>query len=261
MSGGLGRLAGKRALVTGAGSGIGAATALLFAREGARVGLLERNEAGLAASAAAIEGAGGSVLALRTDVSDEAQVAAAVDAIVAAWGGLDVAVGVAGIEPYDRGDGRVHEVGMEIWQEILGTNLTGMFLTAKHAVRAMLASGGGSIVLTGSPTGLVGSGSFETGYSASKAGVHGLVRPIASGYAADGIRCNLVVPGFIDTPINAAFIAGAESIEQVCAEIGIPARRPGRADEVAAMNLWLASDESSYATGGYFVVDGGQTAI
>ena len=261
MTSGLGRLAGKRALVTGAGSGIGAATAILFAREGARVALLERNEAGLASTAASIEGEGGTALALRADVSDESQVAAAVDAILAAWGGLDVAVGVAGIEPYDRGDGRVHEVSMEICARYLATNLTGMFLTAKHAVRAMLASGGGSIVLTGSPTGLLGVGSFETGYSASKAGVHGLVRPIASGYAADGIRCNLVVPGFIDTPINAAFIAGAESIEKVCEEIGIPARRPGRSDEVAAMNLWLASDKSSYATGGHFVVDGGQTAI
>jgi NAD(P)-dependent dehydrogenase (short-subunit alcohol dehydrogenase family) len=181
---------------------------------------------------------------LQTDVSDEAQVSAAVDAIVAAWGGLDVAVGVAGIEPYDRGDGRVHEISMELWSEVIATNLTGMFLTSKHAIRAMLASEGGSLVLTGSPPGLVGSGSFETGYSASKAGVHGLV-----------------VPGFIDTPINAAFIAEAASIEKVCDEIGIPARRPGRADEVAAMNLWLASDESSYATGGFFVVDGGQTAI
>jgi 3-oxoacyl-[acyl-carrier protein] reductase len=261
MSAALGRLQGKRALVTGAGSGIGAATAVLFAREGARVGLLERNSDGLARTAASIEGEGGIALALQTDVSDESQVATVVDAIVEAWGGLDVAVGVAGIEPYDRGDGRVHEVSIELWEEVIATNLTGMFLTSKHAVRAMLPTGGGSIVLTGSPTGLLGVGSFETGYSASKAGVHGLVRPIASGYAKDGIRCNLVVPGFIDTPINAAFIAEAESIEKVCDEIGIPARRPGRADEVAAMNLWLASDEASYATGGFFIVDGGQTAI
>jgi NAD(P)-dependent dehydrogenase (short-subunit alcohol dehydrogenase family) len=261
MTGGLGRLRGKRALVTGAGSGIGAATAVLFAREGARVGLVDVSLDGLARTAKTIEAEGGVAMPLQTDVSDEAQVSAAVDAIVAAWGGLDVAVGVAGIEPYDRGDGRVHEISMELWSEVIATNLTGMFLTSKHAIRAMLASEGGSLVLTGSPTGLVGSGSFETGYSASKAGVHGLVRPIASGYARDGIRCNLVVPGFIDTPINAAFIAEAASIEKVCDEIGIPARRPGRADEVAAMNLWLASDESSYATGGFFVVDGGQTAI
>ncbi len=261
MTGGLGRLSGKRALVTGAGSGIGAATAVLFAREGARVALVERSPDGLARTAQMIEDEGGIAMPLLTDVAHEAQIVAAVDAIVAGWGGLDVAVAVAGIEPYDRGDGRVHEISLELWDEVIATNLTGMFLTSKHAVRAMLRSGGGSLVLTGSPTGLVGSGSFETGYSASKAGVHGLVRPIASGYARDGIRCNLVVPGFIDTPINAAFIAEAESIERVCDEIGIPARRPGRSDEVAAMNLWLASDESSYATGAFFVVDGGQTAI
>jgi len=261
MTTGLGRLAGKRALVTGAGSGIGAATAILFAREGARVGLLERNVDGLNRTAATIAADGGVALALPTDVSDEAAVSAAVDRIVAEWGGLDVAVGVAGIEPYDRGDARVHEIEMAIWNEVMATNLTGMFLTCKHAVRAMLASGGGSLVVTGSPTGLVGVGSFETAYSASKAGCHGLARAVASGYAGDGIRANVVVPGFIDTPINAAFIAAAESLDDLCKEIGIPMRRPGHAEEVAAMNLWLASDESSFATGGFFVVDGGQTSI
>src|SRR3990172_13058738 len=124
----------------------------------------------------------------------------------------------------------------------------------------MLRRGGGSLIVTGPPPGYAGSGSFETAYSASKAGCHGLARAVASGYAQDGIRTNVVIPGFIDTPINAAFIAAAESIEDVCKEIGIPMRRPGRAEEVAAMNLWLASDESSYACGGVFMVDGGQTA-
>jgi len=258
---GLDRLGGKRALVTGAGSGIGAATAMLFAREGARVALLERNVTGLEAVSERITSEGGTALALPTDVSQEAQVAAAVDRILEAWDGLDVAVGVAGIEPYDRGDARVHEIELSLWDEVIATNLTGMFLTCKHAVRAMLTSGGGSLVVTGSPTGYVGSGSFETAYSASKAGCHGLARAVASGYAQDGIRTNVVIPGFIDTPINAAFIAEAESIEAVCKEIGIPMGRPGQAEEVAAMNLWLASDESSYACGGFFMVDGGQTAI
>jgi NAD(P)-dependent dehydrogenase (short-subunit alcohol dehydrogenase family) len=258
---GLDRLAGKRALVTGAGSGIGAATALLYAREGARVGLLERNRTGLEAVATRIADEGGTALALPTDVSRELEVEAAVSAIVEAWGGLDVAAGVAGIEPYDRGDSRVHEIDVALWDEVIATNLTGMFLTCKHAVRAMLASGGGSIIVTGSPTGYVGSASTETAYSASKAGCHGLARAIASAYAGDGIRTNVVIPGFIDTPINAAFIAEAESIEAVCKEIGIPMGRPGQAEEVAAMNLWLASDESSYTCGGYFMVDGGQTAI
>jgi 3-oxoacyl-[acyl-carrier protein] reductase len=261
MAGGLDRLAGKRTLVTGAGSGIGAATALLFAREGARVALLERNQTGLDAVAARIAAEGGTALALLTDVSREAEVEAAVDHVLEAWGGLDVAAGVAGIEPYDRGDSRVHEIDLAVWDEVIATNLTGMFLTCKHAIRALLASGGGSLIVIGSPTGYVGSGSFETAYSASKAGCHGLARAIAAGYAQDGIRTNVVIPGSIDTPLNAAFIAEAESIEAVCKEIGIPMGRPGQADEVAAMNLWLASDESSYACGGFFMVDGGQTAI
>lgn len=258
---GLGRLTGKRALVTGAGSGIGAATSILFAREGARVGLVERDPGRLAATAKAIRAEGGDVLELQVDVSSEPDMAAAVDRVIGAWGGLDIAAGVAGIEPYDRGDARVHEIAIELWNEVISTNLTGMFITAKHAVRAMLVAGGGSLIITGSPTGYVGSGSFETAYSSSKAGCHGLARAIASGYAGDGIRCNIVVPGFIDTPINAAFIAAASDVAALCKEIGIPAGRPGHAEEVAAMNLWLASDEASYATGGYFMVDGGQTAI
>jgi NAD(P)-dependent dehydrogenase (short-subunit alcohol dehydrogenase family) len=133
-----------------------------------------------------------------------------------------------------------------------------MFLTCKHAIREMLKVGGGSLVITGSPTGLYGHGLGETAYSSSKAGCHGLVRVLANEYARDNIRVNCVIPGFIDTPINTAFIEAASSMEELCANI--PQRRPGHADEVAPMNLWLASDESSYTCGGFFVVDGGQTA-
>jgi NAD(P)-dependent dehydrogenase (short-subunit alcohol dehydrogenase family) len=255
----VGRLEGKRALVTGASSGIGRATALRFAREGARVGLLARRAEALEALAAEIRDAGGEALPLPTDVAQEEQVAAAVARIVAAWGGLDVVVGVAGVELIEGGDTRVDQLELAAWQKTIDTNLTGMFLTCKHGVRALLASGGGSVIVTGSPTGLYGLALGEHAYSASKAGCHGLARVMANEYAKDNIRVNIVVPGFIDTPINAPVFADPALVEEICQVI--PARRPGQPDEVAAMMVWLASDEASYATGGFFTVDGGQTAV
>jgi NAD(P)-dependent dehydrogenase (short-subunit alcohol dehydrogenase family) len=253
------RLAGKRALVTGASSGIGRATALRFAREGARVGLIARREKELADVAAAIRAEGGEALILPADVSQEEQIADAVARIVDEWGGLDVVVGVAGVELIEGGDTRVDQLELSAWQQTIDTNLTGMFLTCKHGVRALLASGGGSVIVTGSPTGLYGAALGEHAYSASKAGCHGLARVMANEYAKDGIRVNIVVPGFIDTPINAPVFADPVLVEEICQTI--PARRAGTPDEVAAMMVWLASDEASYATGGFFTVDGGQTAV
>jgi NAD(P)-dependent dehydrogenase (short-subunit alcohol dehydrogenase family) len=258
MAGGLNRLAGKRAIVTGAGSGIGEATAILFAREGAKVGLIGRRAQLLEDVAARIKADGGEAMVLPCDVSQEDQMAAAYDKVVEAWGGLDLCVGVAGIEPYDRGDTKCHELELSVWNEVIGINLTGMFLTCKYAIREMLKVGGGSLVITGSPTGFFGHGLGETAYSASKSGCHGLVRVLAHEYAGSNIRVNCVVPGFIDTPINTAFIEAADSMEGLC--VNIPMKRPGRSDEIAPMNLWLATDEASYATGGFYFVDGGQTA-
>jgi len=258
MAGGLNRLAGKRALITGAGSGIGEATAILFGKEGAKVGLVGRRKQLLDDVAARIRADGGEALVLQGDVSKEPEVAAAFAKVVGAWGGLDVCVGVAGIEPYDRGDTKCHELDLAVWDEVIGINLTGMFLTCKYAIREMLKVGGGSLVITGSPTGFFGHGLGETAYSSSKAGCHGLVRVLAHEYAGSNIRVNCVVPGFIDTPINSAFIAAAPSMDELC--VNIPMKRPGRSDEVAPMNLWLATDEASYTTGGFYFVDGGQTA-
>jgi 3-oxoacyl-[acyl-carrier protein] reductase len=260
MGGTSGRLAGRRALVTGAGTGIGEATALLLAREGAAVGLVGRRQAMLEAVAERIRALGGDALPLPADVSQESQVEASVQACVERWGGLDACVAVAGIELYDQGDDRVDRLSTEIWRQIIDINLTGMFFTLKHVVRAMRAVGGGSIVVTGSPTGLYGLARGETAYSAAKAGCHGLARVVASDVAKDGIRVNIVVPGFIDTPINERFIR--ERPDDVKAyEASIPLHRAGRSEEVAAMNVWLCTDEASYCTGGYFVVDGGLTAV
>jgi NAD(P)-dependent dehydrogenase (short-subunit alcohol dehydrogenase family) len=254
-----GRLAGKRALVTGAGSGIGEATALLFAREGARVGLLGRSASKLERVDAQIRAAGGEALVLQADVQQEPAIEAAVDRLTNLWGGLDLCVAVAGIEPWDTGDASVDALDLAVWQEVIGVNLTGMFITCKHAVRAMLATGGGALVVTGSPTGKYGIGLGQHAYSASKAGCHGLARIMASEYAQRGIRVNCVIPGFIDTPLTRGVFANPTWLDRVTSRI--PLRRAGSAAEVAAMNLWLCSDDATFAIGGEFVVDGGETAV
>lgn len=254
-----GRLEGKRAMVTGAGSGIGRAVALRYAREGARVGLLERRADAVAETVSLIEGTGGECIPLPCDVSSEAQVAGSLDTIVKEWGGLDIVAGVAGIELAGTGDARVDELELSIWERTIGTNLTGMFLTCKYGVRGLLSSGGGAVIVTGSPCGILGHCAAEHAYSASKAGTHGLVRVMAADYASRNIRVNCVIPGFIDTPLNAGVIADAAMLAD--ANRGIPAKRPGKADEVAALYVWLASDEASYVTGAFFTADGGQTAV
>jgi NAD(P)-dependent dehydrogenase (short-subunit alcohol dehydrogenase family) len=254
------RLLGKTALVTGGGTGIGRSAAIRLALEGARVGLVGRRTSVLEATAGEIRAAGGECLVAPADVSKEDQIAGAVDAVVAAWGQLDILAAVAGIELWRQGDDKVDQLALDVWQKIIDINLTGMFLSCKHAVRAMLANGsGGSIIITGSPTGLYGGALGEHAYSAAKAGCHGLVRVMAHEYAAAGIRVNCVVPGFIDTYVNEPVFADPQVLAGF--EATIPLRRAGNPDECAGIYAWLASDDASYTTGAFFVVDGGQTAI
>jgi NAD(P)-dependent dehydrogenase (short-subunit alcohol dehydrogenase family) len=254
------RLVGKRALVTGAGTGIGRSAAIRLAQEGARVGLIGRRADKLEETAGVIGAERGECLVLPTDVSKEDQVEKAVAAVVGAWGGLDVLVAVAGIELWRQGDDKVDRLSLEVWQQIIDINLTGMFLSCKHSVRAMLTGGqGGSVVITGSPTGLYGLALGEHAYSASKGGCHGLVRVMASEYAANGIRVNCVVPGFIDTAVNAPVFEDPQALHDFCQTI--PQRRAGHPDELAGIYAWLASDDASYTTGAFFVIDGGKTAI
>lgn len=253
-----GRIAGKRAIVTGAGSGIGRATAIRFAQEGARVGLIDIDQARLDDTVTTITQAGGEGLALVADVTQEDQVAHAVRQAAEAFGGLDVIVSNAGVELIGR-DGRVHEIEKTVWDETIAVNLSGMFLICKYGVAELLKTGGGSVICTASPTGFVGQGGGITAYSASKGGVHALIRVMAHDYAADNIRVNGVVPGFTDTAMTGWVKADPAFEEQLVS--GIPLKRAGRAEEVAAMMLFLASDESSYATGAYFFIDGGMTAV
>jgi NAD(P)-dependent dehydrogenase (short-subunit alcohol dehydrogenase family) len=243
----MGRLDGKRAFVTGAASGIGRAIAERFAAEGARVA---------GADVAPISTPG--VLAFTVDVAVEDEVASAVVAAAEAFGGLDTVIVNAGVQMFGQ-DARVHELSTEVWDRTHAVNLRGAFLTAKHGVRALLANGGGSVTVTGSPTGLYGGAVEFTAYSASKAGVHGLSRVIAAGYAGSGIRCNVLVPGFTTTPLVAAILDDPDATARTLSTV--PMGRPGRPEDAASVAVFLASDDASYVTGALYTVDGGQTAI
>ncbi len=254
---GNGRLEGKRAIVSGAGMGIGRAAALRFAAEGARVGLLDVSEEAARSVAAEIEAGGtGGALVLPADVTEEDEVAAAVVRAAEAWDGLDVVVANAGIE-LAREDERADRLELSVWQRTLDVNLTGIFLTCKHGIRALLASGGGSVVCTCSPTGLYGCAPGLDAYSTSKAGVYGLVRVMAADYAREGIRVNGVVPGYTRTPMTEWVTR--EEHEALLATI--PLGRQGEPEEVAAVMCFLASDEAAYVTGAVWAADGGMTAI
>jgi NAD(P)-dependent dehydrogenase (short-subunit alcohol dehydrogenase family) len=248
------RLTGKTALVTGAAGGIGGAVADRFALEGARVVYadldLER------ASAAA--GHSASTRAVRMDVSDEASVSSAWAALAADGWTPDVVVANAGVQLFGK-DAEVADLELEVWQRTLAINLTGAFLTLKYAVRGMLELGGGSIILTGSPTAVRGEGSDFTAYSSSKAGMHGLGRTVAAAYAKRGIRVNTVGPAYTETPLVQSIIDDSASRAAIISRI--PMGRAGSAADLEGVMVFLASDESAFATGAVFAVDGGMTTL
>lgn len=247
-----GLLRGRKALVTGAAKGIGLAAAERFTAEGARVALLDVDRAAVEEAGARLDGA----VALAADVGDEASVAAATLEAERQLGGLDVVVANAGVELAGRDD-RADRLDLEVWEQTLRINLTGAFLTCKHGVRALLRAGGGSVVCTASPTGLYGCAPGLDAYSTSKAGVYGLIRVLASDYAAENIRVNGVVPGYTATPMN-RWVDEAEHVRLLTT---IPMGRIGRPEEVAAVMAFLASDQASYTTGAVWACDGGMTAI
>ena len=238
-----GRLSGKRALVTGAASGIGAACVRVFAREGARVAGID-----LAKPPADVE----LVSFHEVDVREEEPVRAAVAAALAALGGLDVVVNAAGV----AGGGPAHLCDLAEWKRVLDVNLTGTFLVTKHALPALIAAKRGSIVNLASVEGLEG-GESMSAYNASKGGVVLLTRNLALDYGGFGIRANAICPGFIRTPMTSpladpAFAPIARRIEEAHA-LG----RLGEPEEVANVALFLASDEASFVSGGALTVDGG----
>jgi NAD(P)-dependent dehydrogenase (short-subunit alcohol dehydrogenase family) len=251
------RFQGKRAVITGASKGIGRAAAIRFAREGGRAALISRTRADLEEVASIIAAHGGECLVLPADVSKEEELSAAIDAAAKEWGALDIVISNAGIElPFE--DSAASSLPLSVWQKILDTNLTGQFLTCKHGIRHLLEGGGGAVVMVGSPCAARGFCFKEHAYSASKGGILALMQVMALDYAPHNIRVNACIPGFIDTPMNAHIMGDPGLLETWTASI--PMRRPGTAEETAAVILFLASDEASYVLGSAFVVDGGQLA-
>jgi 3-oxoacyl-[acyl-carrier protein] reductase len=259
-----GRLAGRRALVTGGGSGIGQAAALRVAAEGASVAVLDKRASLAEETAARIREADGKALALTCDVGREEQVEAAAHAAVEAFGGIDCVFANAGT----AGAGWIHEMALEDWEAVLRVNLTGVFLACKHAIPHLLAAGGGSIVTTGSIASVVvGAGGSAASYAASKGGVLQLTRQIAVDYGAQGIRANCVCPGAVATRL------GVHAREDRAASRTPPGDRLPRtlpntplaraADpaELGAVVAFLFSADSSFMTGSAVMVDGGYTAI
>jgi len=247
------RLAGKRAIVTGAGSGIGRATAKLFAAQGARVLIADVADT-VSQTAAAIRDAGGTVIAMKIDVSDEPQVQAMIARCISEFGGLEVTYANAGIS---GGLSTLTDTTVELFEQILRVNLVGTFLTIKHSCQPMVEAGGGSIIATASVAGLrAHAGGIP--YSASKAGVISLAQTCAAQLRGTGVRVNAICPGLIETGMTQPLfdIARARGTQSRIGQL-TPLQRHGHADEIAAMALFLASDEASYVNGQAIAVDGG----
>jgi NAD(P)-dependent dehydrogenase (short-subunit alcohol dehydrogenase family) len=252
-------LKGKIAAVTGGGSGIGRGGAIRLGEEGCSVAVLDWNEQSAIAVADEIKKAGGKAIAVKVDVSNEAEVEAAFAKVVKEFGRLDILVSNAGIFTAER-DGKVGDLPKAVWDEVVGVNLTGMFLTCKHGVNTIRKTAGkGAVVITGSPTGMYGVTPQSTAYSSSKGGVHGLARLMAIDYAPEGIRVNVVVLGFTLSPIVAELVADPKVLEPLVASI--PLKRGAQPEELSGAIAFLASDDASYMTGSLMMVDGGMTAL
>ncbi len=247
------RLKGKVALITGGGSGMGRASCLLFAREGARVAVVDRVEDAGEETTRLIRDGGGEAMFIGADVADAADVDRMVAAPVETWGRLDVLFNNAGVEGPSV---NLLEYGEDDWARVIAVNLTAVYRAMRAAIPHMIEQGGGVILSTASVAGLVGL-ARSSAYSAAKAGVIGLTRTVALEYGPRGIRANCICPGFIATPMLDRVLGGRP--EEVLHRLA-PLRRTGTADDIASAALFLASDEASYVTGVPFIVDGGYAA-
>lgn len=243
-------------MITGGASGIGRAAAERFAAEEAAVVVADRDGAGARQVAEAVVAAGGRAVSVEVDVTDEAQVAAMVERATGAFGGLHVLFTCAGVFP--AADGGLLDTPPDIWDAVMAVNLKGTWLSVRAAVPAMAASGGGSVVTVASFVALMGAATAQVAYTASKGGVLAFTREVAVEYGRQGIRANTVCPGPIDTPLLAELMADPARRQRRL--VHIPMGRLGRPEEVAAVALFLASDEASLVTGAAFVADGGITA-
>lgn len=255
---GMDRMQGKVAIVTGAAAGIGRATAVLLAREGAAVAITDVQEPEGRTAAEEIVAAGGKAQFWRLDTTDEAGVESVFASVVGAFGHLDVLVNNAGISGVNK---PTHEVTLEEWNRVISVNLNGVFLCSKHAIGYLRQSGGGSIINVSSIYGLVGAPDSPP-YHASKGGVRLMSKTDAMIYAPDHIRVNSVHPGFIWTQMVEGFLRAQGDVDE--GRRGIDQLHPlghmGDVDDIAYGILYLASDESKFVTGSELVIDGGYTA-
>ncbi len=251
----MGQLDGKVALITGAGSGIGRASALVFAREGAKVALADIVVEGGEETGRMVKEAGGEAFFIKADVSNAADVEAMVNTVVDTYGRIDCAYNNAGIEGQLAS---TDEYAEDMFDKVIGINLTGVWLCMKYELPHMLKQGSGAIVNTASGAGLIGVAGMSA-YVASKHGVVGLTKTAALEYAKSGIRVNAVCPGLIQTPMVERITNGHPQLGEalVAAE---PIGRTGRPEEIAESVVWMCSDAASFVTGHAMSVDGGFVA-
>src|SRR3954451_6717230 len=243
------RFEGEVAFITGAASGIGRATAIAFAAEGARVVITDRDEAALQETAERVKAAGGGVLTVACDVSKAKEVEAAVTQAVKTFGRIDCAFNNAGVE---NKAAPLHKIELEEWDRILNINLRGTFICMKHEIAQMLSQGGGVVVNTSSGAGIRGVAGGAS-YAASKHALIGMTKSAALDYAKQKIRVNAVLPGNIETPMMDRFISG-DLQKAIDLE---PIGRLGKPEEIAEAVLWMSSDLGGFVTGSAVVVDGG----
>jgi NAD(P)-dependent dehydrogenase (short-subunit alcohol dehydrogenase family) len=251
-----GRLAGKVAFITGGGRGIGQSVAVLFAQEGAQVVVADVDDTAARQTVATVERGGGQALAVVGDVAVEDDVARMIDEDVRRFGGLHVLDNNAGVLWKDR-DRSVLETDERWWDRVMAINLKSVFWVTKHGIPHLQRAGGGSIVMMGSVSALAGFTRAQDAYTAAKGALISLTRSLAIQFARDGIRCNVIHPGIVDTPLQAPYLTASLRKEF---EASIPLGRIAEPREIAQVALFLASDESSYMTGAELVVDGGFTA-
>ena len=247
------RLSGKIAVITGGNAGIGEAIAKVFAREAASVVITGRRQGELDRVVSDIVKEKGKVFAVAGSVTDESHVQETVRRTIQQFGRLDILINNAGVGDFGR---RLHEIDDATWAHVLDVNLSGVFRMTRAALPQMLKQGKGAIVNISSVASLVGLPTLPV-YAASKGALDAMTRALAVDYAKEGIRCNVVNPGLIDTPMAAPLMSNPEQLDPILSHY--PIRRAGKPEEVAHMVLYLASDEAAWVTGGTFSIDGGMT--